>query len=436
MRASSRRDLVLGAGFAMLAVGGLGFVVQLPFWVYPLAMLVGGLFGLTVFGPTDPTSWATAFWLLEFVVKPLVLFVAPSVDAVAAGLFAIWPQVLQFELLSLGAFYVGRSVVGSVFAGTPIRQAIVGGSRTAIVVVYAVVWIARLYSLHHTQSGSLADVTGRVSELSVVVIAWLLVATGGRLVQRSMFAGVLLLELVWTLMSHSKLPLAQDGVAAIFTLAVTKRLRTAHVLVAGSILLLMFGEVTILRGTGAGSGPVTAALSDLIGRSDNFDTAVRVFAMPSVDPFRGLALLKNLAITVLLPMPIPGKPYIAVGNVVANAYYGIRNPSVYLGLGFATSLFASFGSAVAVAVMAALGRAFDWLWCAIRGLRSPWGYALVVVTLVTVIDIEQSYYDIFDQLAKLWMLVGAMWLVHQIVKEVLQRRQTLGASLASLRADK
>lgn len=376
------------------------------------------------------SSFMGVFILLEFGIRPIVVYFIPSLDGQLFTFYSVWSQTLSYQFQGYALFMAAFSLasMGDSPKGVGSESVPGLGFLTSLLVV---IWLARVLVLH----GVADSIIGRISSFSpFVVAATTLLITRPRENSRPrtdlrVFAFSALLavtEVGWAFLSKTKLPVLLDVEVVLLTLSTQSRVRVRFVtlLMIAVASILFIGAVQIYRDPLIYSGQswATAGLQNLVSRSNNFDTDVRVMALtPYVVPYWGKEMVLALLQTLALPFPFPGKINLPVGNIVASLYYGYSNPNVYLALGIPMSFFLVAGRNLGLALSTVFGALSGALFGHLRKGTSWWRYSFLVAFVVSFSDIEQSFFDVVDHFEKDALLCCAAYLVHKISQGVVRR---------------
>ncbi|MCM3409926.1 hypothetical protein [Metabacillus litoralis] len=228
-----------------------------------------------------------------------------------------------------------------------------------------------------------------------------------------------MLELTWSILIEAKLPLMLSALSVFYAISFLEiKIKKRYLIVSIIAILTFIGIIQIIRNPSVYGemNVIQAGLVNLIGRSDNFNTAVRIFYYtPNIIPYWGMDMLKVLAQTTILPVPFPGKADIYVGSVVSNLYYGYTEGTVFKGLGLATSWYVTFGSIYGTLVMGIFGVILAKLEN-ILTTKSNWLKFLIQISfIVAFANIEQSYFDIINTFMKNVILSICFYISFKII---------------------
>lgn len=369
-------------------------------------------------GPRDYLFYMVFFIFIQFGIKPILLISAPIgspyLDMESIRLLSEWNIVLQFQLYSFASFIIFYSLVRKtdkehfkVLHSIPsslfftIVYLIIIGAKTAYLIGFDNSIVSRLagFSPFVIAGLTLLILKNNNNRIKIKKIYLLLII-------------VLTVEILWCILIEAKLPLLLDILAIVFTVFFIRRTSIKKVFFIIPVFViyfvgfiqkyrspLIYGDMSFLE----------AGTTNLIGRSDNFNTAVRIFDMtPDIIPFWGDKMIKVLSQTLILPLPFPGKREIQVGQVVGDYYYGYYDLNVFKGLGLATSWYVTTGFIWSIIIMGLMGFLISLLINKFSASNSWWVFSMYLFFVISFANIEQSYFDILNTFQKNLILISIM----------------------------
>lgn len=418
MRIASNRSVIF-VWCAILIAESVMLVYGEDNWeITSLFLALGSLTVIFRLGTAHLLSYMSVFVLLEFTVKPFYIVFMQS-DALAFTFINSWNYILVYQLFGFGLFFIGF-LISSKHNGFIQREFPYSIDIGLVILIYAVIWICRIlfiFSFYFNNS-----VVGQIASMSPIVVAGLIfyaIQHRGYIWTKVFIAiTFVLLELTWCLITKTKLPLLTDFLSFIFSLSIYRKIKFRYLIIGGLSGILFMGIIQFYREPGiyGGLNLFLVGLFNLVTRSDNFDTAIRVF---NVTSYAQSALGKSMYIALfqntLLPLPFPGKMYLPVGNIVANMYYGLHVRSLFIGFGLATSFYVSFGYIGGIIFMGILGivvsRAVDLL---LSHRPNFLRLGILVLIVIAISDVEEDYYTILDRAVKsiyVFLVIYTAWLI-------------------------
>lgn len=398
-------------------------------YLYSISTLISCLFTLMYLSPNNLAYYICIFIILQFSFKPFILtldstYGTPYMDSTVITLKSYWDEVLSFQSISFGFFLLMYSIfrdknVGNINKKDSLIKDL--PPLKYIYIIYIFIWIFRLLMHYFNIENSIIL---RIANYTPILISSLIVyiIVSNKLKSFSTIISVLLflmLELTWSILIEAKLPLMLSALSVFYAISFLEiKIKKRYLIVSIIAILTFIGIIQIIRNPSVYGemNVIQAGLVNLIGRSDNFNTAVRIFYYtPNIIPYWGMDMLKVLAQTTILPVPFPGKADIYVGSVVSNLYYGYTEGTVFKGLGLATSWYVTFGSIYGTLVMGIFGVILAKLEN-ILTTKSNWLKFLIQISfIVAFANIEQSYFDIINTFMKNVILSICFYISFKII---------------------
>lgn len=407
-------------------IGCLGLMVLVVVW------------SLAEWGFGELGSYMMLFFGFEFVLRP-------ALDAFVPGLFhyesanygSYFFPVLSFELGAITVFSAGYAW-GRKRAHSTGCECFSPPDLRVITVFVAIVMLARvgLILLGHvgqlnvTVSGFVGNVLIRFSNSSPVplilsVASW--INTRDRRALRLLLL-ILGVDLAWGYLIGSKLILFIDVAVGMLTWAAFGRSVKRLLILAGTLLLAYSGWTSIRQHlfpiAGFYKGQFgysiwSVGVADLLARFDNFPTALRVFASGTSHTVLGVEMLQGIFQQAILPVPVPGKMSLNVGGVVAVDYWRLPPVAgVHIGLGLALSLLLSFGYLGCMSLMGLLGfllsRGYQFTMDRLKK-GSVGTMVLLGIEVGSILDVERSYFGIFDAFVRGLILWGIYLFIYVVL---------------------
>lgn len=413
-------------------ISGLAFALMLHASELHAWQVNGYLIGLLsictalVVGPGDILFYTSWFITMEFGVKPLVLYYYPQIDIAVANLHPLWSHTLFFQLLAYGVFVIGYALASKPKAELKIIEYPIP-TKWFLIMMYLVIWLARLVEVHYHVTNSIVGQLGNLSPL--VVASGTVLAIKKHKSDTYLFVAMLVVgDVVWSYLSKTKLVTMLDIICVLYFFAHYRRVRMRYLILAPVVSVLFIGAIEVYRAPSVYGNMnwISAGIMNLVQRSDNFDTALRVFTLtPASIPFWGGQMLLALFETAIIPFPFPGKIYMPVGNLVAQYYYEIYNPNVYIAFGLGTSWYVTLGTIGAIVAMFIMGLLIGLVfrYCFNLLHRGWFAFGLLVSALIAFSDIEQSYFDQIDHFVKGGLLALLFAMVWAVMRKSIQHFQ-------------
>lgn len=385
-----------------------------------ILIAICSLVTINAVGISNPLFYILSFVVLQFSIKPVLLNLFPEWDYQAVLLQVLWFKSLLFQLLAYSTFSMGYllSYRKSVLQGNHLPLPPKGFSPF----LYSLVWGARIVLI---SLGVGSNILGRLTTLSPIVLMGLIFrryrnnSEGYKLREFIFLIVFFVLEAFWCILSKTKLPLMIDILVLVIGLSMKKRTPKYSLIMFVLVALTLLGGLQIFRdSTYQGTNWLIAGINNLIDRSDTFDTLVRVFYYtPNTVGYWGKDILVAFLETTIIPFPFPGKSLMPVGNLVAQYYYGYDNPNVFLAIGFATSWYITVGWVWSLIIMGIYGVLLARVLEKFRLSKTWFGLNIFIIFLMTTVNIEQSYFEIFNVAFKDILILLVIYQVWNIVRK-------------------
>lgn len=363
-------------------------------------------------------SYVALISMLYMAIKPLIIESSPIIDSTAYAMLSIWPQTLKFQLTSF-------SIIISILALFQIFRIDIRRSTSSFSPGIGTLWIAfiiinlsKVLFILGFGPESLIQIAGLSSVL--LGLATYTYRMRRRRIILVIMVFTLVIDAIWGSATKTKLPIILDFLGIAFVGLRDRRLKfkDIFVVIGSAILVILFiGFVTKARYSDRllTMSYFEAGIYDLIGRSDTFNTSVRiVYYTPNRIPFWGDRMLKATIQNVIMPLPFPGKEKVEVGLMVSEMYYGYRK-RVYLAISVPMSWYVTYGaywSYLALcfhfSILAAMLR-----YCV---AYQTWISTAVYLSIVIFgLNIEQSYYETINFAYKSTIFFAVLYLARRVV---------------------